>query len=189
MESVIAGLVILGALKSTSKSQRFGIVCSVDGRWNKAKHVFTGVGNAVTGLGVKAYENDGSDISVVQSGQRNDRVTLTDTFLIDDRNWRHIIAEQGWLDALTPLIPQWMNEAKTTLSKSTMIRALANVFMRLTLGSKSTTLIGTMTAGIGYKILSQSHQLRWQMPPPVSASGSSTVLLNTTPTLGQNVNQ
>lgn len=91
--------------------------------------MFTGGGDAVTGLAVKAYDNDGSDISVLQSGQRNIRVILTDTFLIDDGNWRHIKAEQGWLDALTPLIPQWMNEAKTTLSKSTMTTALANVFI------------------------------------------------------------
>lgn len=129
MESVTTGLVILGPLTSTSATHRFGIVCSIDGRWNKAKHVLTGSGNAVTAWGNMAYDNTGSDISVVQSGQRNNEAILTKALPINDGSWRHITAEQGWLDGLTPLIPQWMDEAKTALSKSTMTTALANLFI------------------------------------------------------------
>lgn len=127
MESVTAGLVILGSLNSTFESQRFGVVCSIDGRWNKAKHVLTG--NANTGLGSKSYDNDGGDISVVQNGQRNNQAILTETLPLDDGNWRHIKAEQGWLNALTPLIPQYMEEAETALNKSTMTTALANILI------------------------------------------------------------
>ena len=108
MQSVTTGLVILGALASNLATQRVGVVCSIDGRWNKAKHKLTGTGNAVTGLGNVAYDNLGSGISVVQSGQRNNRTILTNVLPINDGSWRHITAEQGWLDALTPLIPQWV---------------------------------------------------------------------------------
>lgn len=116
MESVSTGLVILGALNSTSATHRFGVVCSIDGRWNKAKHVLTGT-------------IDTGDISVVQSGRREGEAIMTDALPINDGSWRHITAEQGWLDALTPLIPQYMDEAKTALSRSTMTTAFANVLI------------------------------------------------------------
>ncbi|CAD6590448.1 MAG: hypothetical protein ASARMPREDX12_004370 [Alectoria sarmentosa] len=123
MESVTTGLVILGPLASTSATERFGVVCSIDGRWNKAMHVLTGKGNTVVSLANQA------SISVVQSGKRSDRVIPNNALPINDGSWRHIAAEQAWLEALTPLVPQYLNEAKTALKESTMTTALANLFI------------------------------------------------------------
>ena len=138
MESVTTGLVILGPLASTSVTERFGVVCSIDGRWNRAMHVLTGNGNAVAALANKA------SVSVVQSGKRSNRVIPNNALPIDDGSWRHIAAEQAWLEALTPLVPQWMDEAKTALNKSTMTTALANLFIAANIWLRTDNLTNTV---------------------------------------------
>lgn len=130
MESVTAGLVVLSALNSSSATERFAVVCSIDARWNKAKHVLTVKGSNPAVLGNKASDSSSSDVSIVQSSKHDNRALASTVLPINDgSSWRHIAAEQAWLDGLTPLVPQWMDETKTARNKSTMTTAFANLFI------------------------------------------------------------
>lgn len=122
MSSVTAGLVILGPLSSASAIQRLGVVCSIDARWTRARHIMTPSQSEVLG-------NSGPFVSIVLTAKDLDQHNTTTALPIDNGNWRHIAAEPEWLEALTPIVPVWMNEAKTAVNQLFMTTALANLYV------------------------------------------------------------
>ena len=121
MDSVTAGLVVLGPLTSDSATQRFGVACSIDARWNRATHILT---KSTT----NALGNSGPTISVAQNGARNNKGLVTKALPIDNGDWRHISAETEWLEALTPSVLPWTKVAKTASNESAVTTALANLY-------------------------------------------------------------
>lgn len=121
MDSVTAGLVVLGPLMSDSATQRFGVACSIDARWNRATHILTKSSTSALG-------NSGPFISVTQIGARNNKEIVTKALPTDNGDWRHISAETEWLEALTPSVLLWTKVAKTASNESAMTTALANLY-------------------------------------------------------------
>ena len=98
MTSVTVGLLVLGQ-QAVNASQRGGIVCSVDARWNRAKHESSK--SVWQGLG-----NPGNIISAQVSSQHSSLSTITGPLPIkNEENWRHIGAEVEWLNTLSYSVP------------------------------------------------------------------------------------
>ena len=121
MDSVTAGLVVLGPLTSDSATQRFGVACSIDARWNRATHI-------LTKSSTNALGHSGPFVSVAQNGARNNQDLVTKALPIYNGDWRHIYAETEWLEALTPSVLLWTKAAKTASNKSAVTTALANLY-------------------------------------------------------------
>ena len=137
MSSVTAGLVVLGPLTSGSATQRLGVVCSIDARWNRARHIMTPSQS-------KALGNSGQFVSLVLSAKDLDQHNKTTALPIDNGDWKHIAAEPEWLEALTPIVPVWMNEAKTAVNQSFMTTALANLYVAADIGLQSPNVTNAM---------------------------------------------
>ena len=81
--------------------------------------------------------NSGPFVSVVLSAKDLDQHNKTTALPNDNGDWRHIAAETEWLEALTPIVPVWMNEAKTAVNQSFMTTALANLNVAADIGLQS----------------------------------------------------
>lgn len=111
MTSVTVGLVVFGQ-QVVNSSQRNGVVCSIDARWNRAKHVSTK--SVWYGLG-----NQGNTISAQLSSQHTPESTINGPLPIkNEENWRHISAEIEWFNTLSYSVPanggnisetEWLN--------------------------------------------------------------------------------
>ena len=111
MTSVTVGLVVFGQQVFNS-SQRDGVVCSIDARWNRAKHISSK--SVWNGLG-----NRGSTVSAQLSSQHTQESTINGPLPIENEdNWRHISAELEWLNSLSYTVPanggkisetEWLN--------------------------------------------------------------------------------
>ena len=122
MSSVTAGLVVLGPLTSDSATQRLGVACSIDARWYRANHIMTPSQSDFLG-------NSGPFVSVVIGAEDRVEHNTTTALPIDNGNWRHIAAELGWLEALTPIVPVWMKEPTLEVNQSFLTTALANLYL------------------------------------------------------------
>lgn len=117
MDSVTAGIVILGELHSELDTHRLGVVCSIDARWNRAMHTYTA--NSTTG-----FAQSGAFTSVTQSGRRSTQEIITKTLPMDNGDWSHIAAEAEWLETLTPVVPIRTGPSSATF----MTTALAHIY-------------------------------------------------------------
>ena len=181
MQSVTTGLVVLGALTSTSAMEPFGVVCSIDGRWNQPKQVLSG--GTVAAFGNNAPYNSGSDTSVVQSDKCSNAAITNSALPINDGSWRQIIAEQAKLEALTPLVNRWMRPRRRW-NKFTLTTVFANIFLAADIGLETDIL----TLG-GERYWIQNHRDGDIDDGGRFASPASAVeqLLNTTAALGQSL--
>lgn len=120
MDSVTAGLVVLGELHSELDIYRLGVVCSIDARWNRAMHTYTA--SSVSGIG-----ESGAFISVSQNGRRSNEEIKKRPLPIDNGDWSHIAAEAEWLETLTPVVPIRMRPS-SYMNATSMTTALANLY-------------------------------------------------------------
>lgn len=114
--STTTGLIVLGPLSSFNTTQRHGVTCSVDARWNKAQHVSAE-------LSLSGFGRDTFSISTIRGGEQDN--IITKALPIDDGSWTHISAEKSWLEALTPQVPLRSKDSMKTTSRTTT--ALANL--------------------------------------------------------------
>lgn len=86
MTSVTTGLVVIGPIEEKT-GQRYGVVCSIDARWNKTQHIMTQSSSC-------SLENTGKHIGATISSARSSAETVDKALPItgSDSNWRHISA-------------------------------------------------------------------------------------------------
>ena len=112
MTSTTIGIVVF-AQQLVNSSQRQGVVCSIDARWNRAKHLSSkSVWNGLN--------NGGNPISVELSSHHQSSPIVNGPLpMKNDENWRHISADPEFFDTLTYDVPangdritqtDWLND-------------------------------------------------------------------------------
>lgn len=99
MHAVTAGIVVLGPLTSDA-SERLGIVCSIDARWNNARRLVWSLPDSDQLL-ANSYRYHTS----IPNYPTLPPTRLSKDFLpVNDGSWRHISAQPTWLESLTPIV-------------------------------------------------------------------------------------
>ena len=88
MTSVTTGVVVLGPL--THQNERIAMTCSIDARWNHARHSM--VKSDDYGIG-----NIGNSVYAVLRGRNAQANLKTMTLPVNHSSWRHVNADQSWL--------------------------------------------------------------------------------------------
>ena len=88
MASVTTGVVVLGPL--TNQSERIAMTCSIDARWNDAKHSM--IKSSDYGIG-----NAGNSVYAILRGRNTQADLKTMTLPVNDGSWRHVAADEAWL--------------------------------------------------------------------------------------------
>ncbi len=92
LASITTGLIILGPTLSNDSNKCYGVICSVDARWDRAQHTLTDQQSSTL-----RKKNHGDPVSARISGQGSVDGIQNGAAPIDDGNWSSISADGNWL--------------------------------------------------------------------------------------------